>query len=46
MIYTTYKQDFVNPRTRGRPPKKWTDMVRQDTGLIVMKTVGEVMLRE
>ena len=27
------RQDFPNPRPRGRPPKKWTDQIRKDTGL-------------
>ena len=33
IVYTAYKQDFVKPIPRGRPPKRWTDMIQQDTGL-------------
>ena len=32
-VYTPYKKDFVNTRPRGRPPKRWTDIIRPDTVL-------------
>ena len=36
MVYITYKKDFVNPRLRRRPPKRWTDMIWQDTELTLL----------
>ena len=33
MVYQAYKQDFNNTRPCGRPPKRWKDMIRQDTGV-------------
>ena len=38
IVYTAYKQDFVKPIPRGRPPKRWTDMIQQDTGLPLLTT--------
>ena len=32
-VKQAYRQDFSNPRPRGRPPKKWIHQVREDTGL-------------
>jgi hypothetical protein len=32
-ITQAYRQDFRNPRLKGRPPKRWADQVRADTGL-------------
>ena len=35
LVYQAYNQDFPNPRPKGRPPKRWTDHIRCDTGLPV-----------
>ena len=32
-VSRAYRQDFPNPRPRGRPGKRWIDQVREDTGL-------------
>ena len=32
-VAKAYREDFSNPRPRGRPPKKWITQVREDTGL-------------
>ena len=32
-VAKAYREDFSNPKPRGRPPKKWITQVREDTGL-------------
>lgn len=32
-INASYKQDFTNPRPRGRPPKRWSDNIRDQCGV-------------
>ena len=32
-VARAYWQDFPNPRSRGRPPKRWSSHIREDTGL-------------
>ena len=32
-VARAYRQDFPNPRSRGRPPKRWSSHIREDTGL-------------
>lgn len=33
-VYKTYKREFdFQKRPRGRPPKRWNDLIREDTGL-------------
>lgn len=32
-ISRSYRQDFTNPRPRGRPPKRWSSQIKEDTGL-------------
>ncbi len=32
-VAQAYRQDFTNPRRRGRPQKRWINQVREDTGL-------------
>ena len=32
-VAKAYREDFSNPRPRGRPPKKWISCVREDIGL-------------
>ena len=44
MVYTSYKQDFVNTRPRGRPPKIWTDKIRRDTGLHLLTAGSNAIL--
>ena len=33
LVYQAYRQDFQKTRPRGRPPKKWTTQIREDTGV-------------
>ena len=33
LVYQSFKQDFPNKRPRGRPPKRWSDHIRDDTRL-------------
>ena len=33
LVYQSYKQDFPQPRPRGRPPKRWSDHIKKDTKL-------------
>ena len=35
-VYQSYKQDFPHPRQRGRPPKRWIDLIKRDTGLPIL----------
>ena len=30
------KQDFPHPRPKGRPPKRWLDFIKRDTGLPIL----------
>ncbi len=39
-VYQSYKQDFPQPRPRGRPPKRWTDHIRKDTKLPILTAEG------
>ena len=32
-VYKAYKDDFTQARPRGRPPKRWSAQIREDTGL-------------
>ena len=32
-MYKAYKDDFTQARPRGRPPKRWSAQIREDTGL-------------
>ena len=32
-VLHTYKSGFPGPRPRGRPPKRWEDQIKKDTGL-------------
>ena len=32
-VYKAYKDDFTQARSRGRPPKRWSAQIREDTGL-------------
>ena len=36
LVYQSYKQDFPQPRPRGRPPKRWIDHIRKDTKLPIL----------
>ena len=35
-VYQTYKHDFPHPKPRGRPPKRWIDLIKDDTGLPIL----------
>ena len=35
-VKKAYKLDFTNKRPRGRPPKRWSDHIRQDTNLPIL----------
>ena len=35
-MFQAYKQDFLHRRPRGRPPKRWVDLIRKDTGLPIL----------
>ena len=32
-VHMSYKEDFDGTRPKGRPPKRWSDQIREDTGL-------------
>ena len=32
-VHKAYKRDFKQRRPRGRPPKRWSDLIREDTGI-------------
>ena len=32
LVYQSFKQDFPNKRPKGRPQKRWSDHIRDDTG--------------
>ena len=36
LVHQAYKQDFPHPRPRGRPPKRWVDLIKKDTGLPIL----------
>ncbi len=33
LVKSAMKGDFRKKRGRGRPPKRWTDLIREDTAL-------------
>ena len=33
LVYQSFKQNFHQRRRRGRPPKRWSDNIKQDTNL-------------
>ena len=33
LVYQSHKQDFSQKRSKGRPPKRWSDQIRKDTRL-------------
>ena len=35
-VLQAYKQDFLHRRPRGRPPKRWVDLIRKDTELPIL----------
>ena len=35
-VHQAYKQDFPHPRPRRRPPKRWVDLIKKDTGLPIL----------
>ena len=46
LVYRAYSQSFPNPRPAGRPPKRWTDQIRADTGLPLQTAERNTMDRE
>ena len=36
MLQKVYKEDFTKRRTCGRPPKRWVDQIKSDTGLPIL----------
>ena len=36
IVRQAYKQDFKGQRKRGRPLKRWSDKIRNDTGLLLL----------
>ena len=32
-VRKAYKDDFNKKRTKGRPPKRWTDQIKNDVGI-------------
>ena len=37
-VHQAYKQDFFHPRPRGKPPKRWADLIKKDTVLPILTT--------
>ena len=35
-VHQAYKKHFPHPRPRGRPPKRWVDLIKKDTGLPIL----------
>ena len=35
-VYQSYKQDFPHPKPRGKPPKRWVDLIKRDTDLPIL----------
>ena len=35
-VYQSCKQDFSHSRPRGRPPKRWTDLIKRNTSLPIL----------
>ena len=35
-VYQAYKQDFPHTRSRERPPKRWANLTKKDTGWPVL----------
>ena len=33
IVKRTLQNDFTKKRKRGRPPKRWKDQIKEDTGL-------------
>ena len=44
-VLQAYKQDFPHRRPRGRPPKRWVDLIRKDTGLPILTAERNVQHR-
>ena len=45
-VKKSYKRDFTSKRSRGRPPKRWSDMIRDDTGLPLLTAERKAQDRE
>ena len=44
-VNQAYKQDFPNPRPRERPPKRWVDLIKKDTGPPILTAEGNAQHR-
>ena len=38
-VVKAYREDFTNRGPRDMPPKKWTNPVQEDTGLLIVTAV-------
>ena len=45
-LYKAYRGDFSKRRPKGRPPKRWSDQIRADTGLPLRTAERQTMDRE
>ena len=45
-VNITYKHDFDGKRPKGRPPKRWSDQLRSNTGLPLLTTEIKCQDRE
>jgi hypothetical protein len=45
-VHSCYKKDFPNKRPRGRPPKRWKDQIREDTGLPILTAERNALQRK
>ena len=44
-VHQAYNQDFPHPRPRVRPPKRWVDLIKKDTGLPILTAEGNAQHR-
>ena len=45
-VNLSYKEDFTSSRPRGRPPKRWKDQIKEDTGLPIGTAERNALQRE
>ena len=46
ILNIAYRGDFVVPRPRGRPPKRWKDQISMDTGILLRDCEAAARERE
>ena len=44
-VNISYKNDFRNKRPQGRPPKRWTDQIKEDTSLPLLTAERNALQR-